>query len=130
MMECRRKGPDPFQVPVVQQLELLKVTHFKDIVVDGLTNRSETMSNTTDIQGMLYRTLGFPVLAAAKYLGRRCQHLLLPEADLVGVNAELLGELVYRPLALDCFQGDLGLELLGELPATHETPFSDSRIPF
>jgi len=67
----------------------------------------------------LFHLFRLTVLAAAKYLWRRGQHLLFPEADLVGVDAELLGEFVYRSLTLDRLQGDLGLELLAELPATH-----------
>lgn len=63
------------------------------------------------------------VLAVAKNLEGRGKHLFLSEADLVGMDAELLGELVYGPLALDRLQGDPGLELPGKLPAAHETPF-------
>jgi len=79
---------------------------------------------------LLFDLLVLAVHAVAEDLGDRLKQLLLPETDLVGMDAELLGELVYRPLALDRLQGDLGFELVGELSAAHETPFLGSRYTF
>jgi hypothetical protein len=51
-----------------------------------------------------------PLPSIREEIGQLLQQLRFPAADLVGVDAELAGQLGHGLFALDRLQGDLGLE--------------------